>query len=300
MPWHIEKRGEEWCVIKDSDGTNTGCSDSRKKAQAHLRALYASEAVRLREAADKDLPTFFERWAMDTLRLTRVARHELAPVIVHLGKHVANVVAEVGGLVMEDAAVNRVDYILTIAGLGTYADQRFGPVLRATHERAALQTASRIERTFGLGVSPDEVARYVLETGGRRRGLLDLNGHTREALMRLINRSREEGIAVKKLGRQVIANEVSAGRFVNAGPAYRGQLIARTETLHAQRVASLTSYRLSQKVQTVQAYDGDEDEECAARNGEYFSLDDADIETDAEHPNGTLAWGPITTEVATV
>jgi HK97 family phage prohead protease len=43
MPWHIEKRDEKFCVIKDSDGENEGCHDSREKAQAQMRALYASE-----------------------------------------------------------------------------------------------------------------------------------------------------------------------------------------------------------------------------------------------------------------
>lgn len=42
-PWHIEKRNEKYCVIKDSDGSNAGCHDTRKEAEDHMSALYASE-----------------------------------------------------------------------------------------------------------------------------------------------------------------------------------------------------------------------------------------------------------------
>ena len=31
MPWHIEKREDEWCVIKDSDGSNEKCHDSEDR-----------------------------------------------------------------------------------------------------------------------------------------------------------------------------------------------------------------------------------------------------------------------------
>jgi len=43
VPWHIEKREDEWCVIKDDDGENEGCHDSEDEAKAQMRALYASE-----------------------------------------------------------------------------------------------------------------------------------------------------------------------------------------------------------------------------------------------------------------
>lgn len=43
MPWSIEKRGSKYCVIKDDDGHNQGCHDSRAQAERQRRALYASE-----------------------------------------------------------------------------------------------------------------------------------------------------------------------------------------------------------------------------------------------------------------
>jgi hypothetical protein len=54
--------------------------------------------------------------------------------------------------------------------------------------------------------------------------------------------------------------------------------------------AALGSYTEA-GIEQVQAIDGDGDPECAARDGEIFSVDEADgIE---DHPNGTLDWVPI-------
>lgn len=43
MPWHIEKRDNEFCVIKDSDGSSEGCHSTRDAAEKQMSALYASE-----------------------------------------------------------------------------------------------------------------------------------------------------------------------------------------------------------------------------------------------------------------
>lgn len=39
--WTVQKKGDKWHVIK-KDGTDEGASDSKEKAEAHLRALYAN------------------------------------------------------------------------------------------------------------------------------------------------------------------------------------------------------------------------------------------------------------------
>lgn len=44
-PWHIEERGDQFCVIKDSDSSEVTCHDTREDAEAHLRALYANETA---------------------------------------------------------------------------------------------------------------------------------------------------------------------------------------------------------------------------------------------------------------
>lgn len=44
MPYAVESRGDEWCVVKEADGKVMGCHASRGQAVAQQRALYASEA----------------------------------------------------------------------------------------------------------------------------------------------------------------------------------------------------------------------------------------------------------------
>lgn len=43
MPWKIEQRGNQHCVIKESDNSTVHCHDTREQALAQMRALYASE-----------------------------------------------------------------------------------------------------------------------------------------------------------------------------------------------------------------------------------------------------------------
>lgn len=71
---------------------------------------------------------------------------------------------------------------------------------------------------------------------------------------------------------------------------YRAEMIARTELMDAYNQAALGTYEEA-GLTDVQAIDGDEDEECAARDGQVFSIDEAD--TIEDHPNGTLDWVPV-------
>lgn len=70
----------------------------------------------------------------------------------------------------------------------------------------------------------------------------------------------------------------------------RAQLIARTETANAGRQGSLLAYG-DANVKKVEALDTDNDEECAARNGKVFTVEEA-AEIDP-HPNCVLSWSPV-------
>jgi hypothetical protein len=47
MPYSINKRGDRYCVIKDTDGSIVTCHDTRSGAEAQIRALYANESKSL-------------------------------------------------------------------------------------------------------------------------------------------------------------------------------------------------------------------------------------------------------------
>lgn len=42
MPWKIKSKGSQFCVVKESDGSEVACHPTKEKAEAQLRALYAN------------------------------------------------------------------------------------------------------------------------------------------------------------------------------------------------------------------------------------------------------------------
>ncbi len=167
--------------------------------------------------------------------------------------------------------------------------------LLAVHYRSALEgTVGNINSVLGLGVTiPDTVARRVVAEGGTRLGLLDISRDTRESIFRALHAGRSAGEGPSVLARR-IRDQVSAGRWSNAGPRYRAMVIARTETKYAQNVSTIEAYKQSDAVTALLAVDaqvGNSDAECEARDGQVYSFEDAQRIVD--HPNGTLSWSPV-------
>lgn len=105
---------------------------------------------------------------------------------------------------------------------------------------------------------------------------------TRDSINRLI----VDGFA-SGLGPAEVADSIeTATAFDDA----RAELIARTESMLAYNEAALSGYH-EFGVDMVQAIDGDQDEACAARDGQTFTVAEAQDITD--HPNGTLDWAPV-------
>lgn len=181
------------------------------------------------------------------------------------------------------------------------------PLWRTHYLRAATLTygAMRANLAIDIGTDlPDPVGRAVVASGGRQLGLIDLTEQTRTALFDALASAREQGLGPVESARR-IRQYVSAGRFTGmeaeqpgAGVRYRSELIARTETLHAQRVSVAEAGRAAGFTHYL-AFDnrtGFGDEECVAREGETFSYDDMLVATNEEHPNGTLNWAPVPAE----
>lgn len=43
VPWRIDKIGNEYCVIRETNGEREGCHPTRREALAQQAALYAAE-----------------------------------------------------------------------------------------------------------------------------------------------------------------------------------------------------------------------------------------------------------------
>lgn len=192
----------------------------------------------------------------------------------------------------DDSAADR---IVTALSLGEWVDGTLKARLETHYQRTAQQTVETINQVLDLGVSlPDPVEKAIIEAGGTRRGLFDIEQGTKDAIYRALADAREQGLGPADAAR-LIRSYVPAGRFTNAGVRYRSGLIGRTETKHAQNLSSLAAYRAADNVASVTIYDGrtaGSDAECAARDGDVVSFDEADALMAEEHPLGTLSFAP--------
>lgn len=126
----------------------------------------------------------------------------------------------------------------------------------------------------------DTVAEFILERTGER--IVGINETTRDMIGKLIADGFAQG-----LGPSEVADSIEAATAFDEA---RAELIARTESMLAYNEASLRSFE-EFGVTEVQAIDGDEDEECASRDGQTFPI--AEAMTIVDHPNGTLDWAPV-------
>ena len=279
--------GEQAPPPSPPSGTETrSYSASGIKATAAQRNVILAlqrDAQRLQEAFTSDLEPAFEELG----RLAERAYQE-AQVLVRAG---GNGLEE--KQTPEDEAL--AERIIQGMALSQWSQDALIPAFDGHYLRTTEMTVGSINTVLNLGVNlPDPAAREIVAAGGRRAGLLDITGETRQAIFRSLADGRAAGEGPAALGRR-IRSQVPAGRFTTAGPRYRANLIARTETLHAQRVSSLQTYRTSDVVTGVIAFDnqtGYDDAECIQRNGREFTFEEAEAEMAAEHPSGTLNFAP--------
>lgn len=172
-------------------------------------------------------------------------------------------------------------------------DRELSKILERPLSTMAQNVFDAINRTIPSTVkaAPAGTVERVLKRGAAR--VTKINERTRDAVQDYIVKGIEKGQTTLEL-----ADAIELGVLLDNGqPAfddYRAELIARTELMDAYNGAAVESYR-DAGITEVQAIDGDGDEECAARDGRIFSVDEAyDIE---DHPNGTLDWVPVLPEV---
>jgi hypothetical protein len=261
-------------------------------------AMKAQEAVRpgfaIVRSWRKEEPRIFDMFEADLRR-----EFELLAALV------GQATREEGGMILEAAtsrlrppvsteAEMRIEAILKRVAIDEWKRLRLRP-LYEYHYKEVIEAMARIMNKHDVPITlRQELEHQVLQTGGTRaESLLDITQSVREALFNALDEGRQLGVNPKEMA-TVVEHWIPKGKFRYAGSSYRARLIARTETMYAQRYGSIQMYRSSPSVNQCVAMDGDEDELCAARNGEYFSFDEAELEADNEHPNGTLCFGPVT------
>lgn len=166
-------------------------------------------------------------------------------------------------------------------------DRRLERVLRPYAALIADQTAKTVQGQLGTGKAGEFADlmgnRVLLRMYGQMgRRITGINETTRDKVNVAIREGIEAGDGAAALGERV----ESAAAF----DEYRAELIARTESAIVLNQSQIESFR-EFGVEKVRAIDGDQDPECAARDGQEFDIDEALSITD--HPNGTLDWSPV-------
>jgi hypothetical protein len=176
-------------------------------------------------------------------------------------------------------------------------DAELASVLRVVYEDSARGGLQNVADSLGRIVPNKAVSRItddLLTYGGER--IVDINAKTLQAISLELAEGTRRGYTIAQLIDGVPAESfrgvknVGLDNGVGVWGDARAETIARTETALSYNRAALGGYK-EFNVRQVQAIDGDKDAECATRNGQTFSIDDA--YGIADHPNGTLDWVPV-------
>lgn len=201
-------------------------------------------------------------------------QHDLARLLARWGEDVAARVRDRAEHLARKPT--DVDAVMSVERLERDLLTVLTPHLRAIAEGAGASVAL----SFGKAELRDAVLEQLLRTAGIRiKGIAET---TRDRVRDTVAKGIADGLSATELGELLQA----AGPFGEL----RAETIARTETMFALNDAALAQYA-EFGVDRVQAADGDEDEECAARDGQVFTV--AEAASIIDHPNGTLTWIPI-------
>lgn len=190
-----------------------------------------------------------------------------------------------------------VQYVMTNLNLGAWVRNTILPIIRNHAARTTADTQRMVQSEINLevGVADKDANRIMLQAGSHL-DMPDLEPQVRDAIQRVIEQGLANGENPNATAKR-IRDLVPAGRFVNAGSAYRSRLIARNETANAQRAAALASYRSNPRIGSVELRDGiygppRSDSECMARDGDVVPIEDAEA-VHPLHPLCTLSFLPV-------
>lgn len=158
----------------------------------------------------------------------------------------------------------------------------------------ARRTLNDINLIFGLGLELSAPAEArIVASGGIRKGLVDFDRQTHDAVFSALRQAREAGEGAYEAARR-IRELVPAGPWSSS--EVRSVVIGRTETKYAQNRSSLEAYAESEDITGILVIDaqlGPTDEECEQLNGQVVSIEEARRLAESEHPNGTRSFAPV-------
>ncbi len=285
--------------------------EPKKRGQKPPRQAQGDRDEKHESGSEHDHPRAsaeaYKRGAVYAQMLERQARGLTASFEAPLAKLFADMGAAAaepaGELLVADALTHKarrgakaddllVETILDRLGIPRWAGE-LKRLYEAHYLEVAKAAAEAAERA-GLGASlPDEVARAVVAAGGRRTGLVDIQGQTRAAMFEALAEGRAAGEGADALAARI-------GQYVEGGPwqsaETRARVIARTETKYAQNVSTIERGKAA-GVERFVVFDGRlgpnrSKPDHIARDGSIVTAAEAARMAAAEHPNGTLSFAP--------
>lgn len=154
--------------------------------------------------------------------------------------------------------------------------------------RSALQVVANDTDRLVTKERVNRVTEQMLDAAGER--ITGINETTRRAVSEAVSEGVRRGYSIGQIVNGVVDEAYRGVRTLPAFDEARAELVARTETMLAYNESALRGYA-EFGIREVEAIDGDGDPECAERDGQVFSIEDA-LAID-EHPNGTLDWAPL-------
>lgn len=172
-------------------------------------------------------------------------------------------------------------------------DAELRRIFERRYSGIAVEVAEQLSIVTGAEfVFSDPAQVRILQQGGLRAGLIDLDSQTRDALFDALADARAEGLAGDNLARR-IRDRVTAGPWRDA--ATRARVIARTEGANAANRATLEAARGQDETEHVLVTDnrtGFNDADCVAANGRLVTIREAE-DMGLAHPNCSRAFTPV-------
>lgn len=130
-------------------------------------------------------------------------------------------------------------------------------------------------------------SQFMTDYVGER--ITQLQGTSKDRVIALVRRTLEEakGLTPVELGK--VIHEAVSDQFEEYG-RWRANTVARTETAIATNHGTVLGVKQA-GVAKVDVFDGTDDEECRAANGQVWTVEQA-LENPLGHPNCVRAFGP--------
>ena len=149
-------------------------------------------------------------------------------------------------------------------------------------EAGGKDAVRKVAAGIAFDLTPAHIQDVKKQIALRAKGMSDT---TRDDIQRIVTQAQER---TTDNSTEAIAKELREAGVTSSRS--RSELISRTESATAYNQGAIMGYHEA-GVEKVEALDSDEDEECAARNGQIYTLEEAAaIEP---HPNCVLAWLPV-------